>query len=256
MKKLNYITVLGLAAGLTFAGNAMADEEQIVGVGDNNSSMAWNTTSKSLFEALADNAVLSLSVVRNNTSQGFSFGTYTYKYDQNGNIAGVNYSELGSVTGKGTENALTSQFIDTQPYQAGDIVGVYITDTATATTLFSSPYYYGGKLNDTISHPDTHSDIYTLGWGGYNGEAIDPNGTYSIMFDTDPQHIADGTWPAPIKEWSGGGEANIRIQITGYAPVTPAGGQVSGGPLPGVWATIALAGAASAYLKRRRKENK
>ena len=45
----------------------------------------------------------------------------------------------------------------------------------------------------------------------------------------------------------------VKIYVNGTGTVTAASG-VSGGPLPGVWATIALAGAAGTYLRRRKNK--
>ena len=273
MKKLNYITILSLAAGLTFAGNAAADDQEYVyGIFDkaDNFSIAdgaWKTTNKSLFQAMGDEAVLTFTLVRNDTGNNFTFGTYTY---EGGRIVDGRYvvPEGAKVDQSSMKELQSTDGINfsTDKLNANDVVGLYVTDAAGHTTFFDPHYYNGAYHQQALVNGLSYSDFYTVdnqlatsSWAVYNtGETDDPKGTYSIFFDTDagnypgPFYYGDPnteTWPA---------RADIRLQVTGYAsaasepPVTPA----SGGPLPGVWATIALAGAASAYLKRRRKENK
>ena len=270
MAKFNKITILSITAGLisVSAMNAVADDER-TGIATRNDNYwnkelnqnvmpAWTDGTqgdvKTLFTAVTDNTALSLAVVRNNTdanfvfgTDGFEYGTYTYQFDADGNMTGINYSKLGSVGYQETSEAVT-----TGAFKSGDMVGVYIKDTTTGEALYSDMRYWDGTLHDGKgdNYPG-HSDTYSAEWGQgvRSGESNDPAGVYSVFFDTknlDPNILGN--------QYTGPYEAAIRIQVTSGVPsVTPAGG-VSGGPLPGVWATIALAGAAGTYLKRRKNK--
>ena len=217
MKKLNYITVLGLAAGLTFAGNAMAEDDSGIFKG-NGKDGAWflQTSHQSAYKALADNATLTFGYTLLNAGEGvdnnFTLGTIS-------STSNVDY--VKNTDQKFTANEGSAW---TQDFKKGDLVAIWVKEQG------SDDYLY-------ISTTDGKSSV-TVGSDPHDGEA-----------DT----------------WFGGSgkshsHATLQFHLSGSGTsddgtVIPAGG-ISGGPLPGVWATIALAGAASAYLKRRRKENK
>ncbi len=289
MKKLNYITILSITAGLisVSAMNAVAEDywnptegggawitQPDGSFGIYNTAYDWShsqwdnsrvnpdtgtqgsnvvptkgawqwggalgSDSKiTTFKAIADQSVLSFEIERNNTSKGFTFGTYTYGSD------GPTRSEaLGTVGAGNSEDSNKITFAngasDTTAYSGAfdtnEIVGIWVKDNA------NGMLYYSDYDFDTGHAGGQHTD----------GQLDDNTGVSSLYFD-----LADRTWPEdPFNN------SDVKIRITGaapgmagYVPVTPAGGS-SGSPLPGVWATIALAGAASAYLKRRRKENK
>ena len=273
MKKLNYITILSLAAGLTFAGNAAADDQEYVyGIFDkaDNFSIAdgaWKTTNKSLFQAMGDEAVLTFTLVRNDTGKSFKFGTYTY---EGGQIVDGRYVvPEGAKVDESSKKELQATTVDgktvyiTDKFSANDVVGLYI-ETDGKTTYFD-PHYFDGVYHQTDEIDGrSYSDFFPVvnqlassPWAIYNpGETDDPTGTYSLFYDTVGGYDGQFYYGAG-NEWWQPSRNDFRFQVTGYAlaasepPVPPVGG-----PLPGVWATIALAGAASAYLKRRRKENK
>lgn len=91
--------------------------------------------------------------------------------------------------------------------------------------------------------------------GYLEGGDLGANGVASLWFDdaiVERNYSIDYGYVG--QDWA---PIEIHVQGVFLASGGDEGGQVSNGhPLPGVWATIALAGAASAYLKRRRKENK
>ena len=134
MKKLNYITVLGLAAGLTFAGNAMAEEEYSYGIFDKSDNYsitdgAWKTTNKSLFQAMGDDAVLTFTVLRNDTGQSFEFGTYTYEGGQIVNGRYVVPENAKATSMKALEATITEDgktVYTTDKFKANEVVGLYV----------------------------------------------------------------------------------------------------------------------------------
>ena len=287
-KTKTILCVCALTAS-TFAWNAMADDEVNYGIHYNNEIYggAWhiqhhptepfgdtgNEDRTTLFSALSDNSVLSFAIERNDTQNGFTFGTYTV--DSNGNI---NRQTLGSVTDTGevgknnvekiqikNENGDLVDSIDSGTFNANDLVGVWVQETGKA------PIYYSNNIltrdNNTSLPVDSEGNPVRDSSGellhfteGFNEDG-NGSGSATLWFDDATTVIPalnewnpekyEYYWPGEDRE---GNPAFIKIHVTGYAPVTPAG--TTGGPLPGVWATIALAGAASAYLKRRRKENK
>ncbi len=250
---------------------------------------AWGynmESTDSVYTAVENQSVLSFSIERNITDNGFKFGTYTV--DSTG---GIHMEELGTVTQKGwvgvTEmkdksgnlimddngNPKTLQKIaidPTNPDYDYKVESVY-SDAFTAQTLVgvwmqelkdNAPIYYSqnelttndennaGRLTDLSSLP-ADKQIFTIG-------DLDGLGNAFVWFDDAITVEKNGDitpgWPGQDVEYE---PAFVKIRITGAAPgFAGKVGPKIGGPLPGVWATIALAGAASTYLKRRRKENK
>lgn len=286
MKKLNFITTLSITAGLVsvFAWNVAADDEVNYGIHYNNETYggAWhiqhNETEAygtsgdldrtTLFEALDNNSVLSLAIERNNTANGFTFGTYTV------NDGNINRQTLGTVTETGevgkndvekiqikTASGDLVDSVNSDAFKANDLVGIWVQETGSDIIYYSNNNLTQSENGVLLpSDPDNPDKQYQY-TEGYNEDG-NGSGSATVWFDDAL------TWHAALNEWNPayydygwpgqdveGDPAFIKIHVTGYAPVTPAGG-TSGGPLPGVWATIALAGAASAYLKRRKKENK
>ena len=275
-KTKTILCVCALTAS-TFAWNATADES-INGVYEDNDTNggAWfldlepggkdangnaiGYLKKSTFTALYDNSVLSLTIERNDTTDGFSFGTYTYD-SQTGEITGTTL--LGSVDGnKSTtvkaETGVTAKGSTaySEAFKANEVVGLWVQENKANAPIYYSQNELTERENDSsrLTHDPDNPDAkhqYTEGfvYGPTNDKDF---GRTSVWFD---DGIPDSI--APNYGFGFPGEETksfIKIHVTGYAPVTSAG--TTGGPLPGVWATIALAGAASAYLKRRRKENK
>ena len=295
MKKLNYITILGLATGLAFAWNAAANSNNGIQEGSTGDEGNWlwggsinakdnKGSIHNAFMALEDQSVLSFSIERNRTDNGFTFGTYTYDANHNpqlvtANADGTLSGQIGSVAAGSTEITLLDGKTDaiSDVFKANDIVGIWVKDNGTGELYYSD---YKLPYNDVKSYVDGEGKTIENSQIGQNTNAGERM-TDTLMFDPKSEftsmyfHFNDA-WVGSDKfpgldywQWDANGDlypyangqvSDIKISIKGvYAasaggdePVTPA----SGGPLPGVWATIALAGAASAYLKRRRKENK
>ena len=230
MKKLNYITVLGLAAGLTFAGNAMAEDDSGIFKG-NGKDGAWflQTSHQSAYKALADNATLTIDWAKNTTGKEITFG-YTLLNAGEGVENNFTLGTISSTSNVKYVKDTNEQFTAgegsawTQDFKKGDLVAIWVKEQGSDDYLYISTT--DGKSSVTVGSDPHDGEADT--WFGGSGKS---HSHATLLF-----HL------------SGSGTSND-------GTVTPAGG-ISGGPLPGVWATIALAGAASAYLKRRRKENK
>ena len=218
MKKLNYITVLGLAAGLTFAGNAMA--EGGISPGKNAAFTIQNSGNAkgTAFTAL-DDATLTIARIDNPHGMNFEYGYYTYV---NGTRT---LNPLGTVEQSQTEPILLDHALD---FKKGDMVGLYIKEIKEQQSPSTYTYYY----TDTTVPKDTQLRTTTDNGHSAEYDAIAYSGKNKNDFG--------------VKIYVNGKGTGSEVELSG----------ISGGPLPGVWATIALAGAASAYLKRRRKENK
>ena len=129
------------------------------------------------------------------------------------------------------------------------------------TTGADSNYFSTPEEADTVNDPNLKNPTTFVRMQFTEGliEGGDfPVGTASLWFDD-----ANTYTPAPgQKEYNndkynygypGQPNAAILIHVQGVSPASD-GGQTNGHPLPGVWATIALAGAASAYLRRRKNK--
>ncbi len=200
-----------------------------------------------VFQAVANNATLSFEIERNDTKNGFIFGTYTVDGDGNiirdtlGTVTSSTVGENGKIQFKDASGE-TQNSVNSGTFESTDVVGVWVQELKA-----NAPFYYSENQLSLDNNGTIPTYQYTEGYieGGYD------NGAASLYFDngevgSTPTHYGEG--------YPGQGKAAIKIHVQGVAPASD--GNVSGGPLPGVWATIALAGAASAYLKRRRKENK
>ncbi len=234
MKKLNYITILGLAAGLTFAGSTMAESSADGIYKDESGAWMVGTSHQSAYVAV-ENSTLTINWVRNSSGKAIAFGFYTV--DDQGNktlseqLGIVKSTTGGQRIGPNNQSNVEDQTSNSNPwsktFSKNDMVGIWVAEVkydvdGGATTL--DPTYYSTENGKTS---------VTSGPGNSEGNGL----SY--------------TWFAKKKfgaETDGIGNASIQFEL--------AGASATGGPLPGVWATIALAGAASAYLKRRRKENK
>ena len=85
------------------------------------------------------------------------------------------------------------------------------------------------------------------------------NGVASVWFDdsVDAHPVYDNPdWKGYTTfGWLGEDpQAAIKLRVTGIASGAEFASHPSGGPLPGVWATIVLAGAAGTYLRRRKNK--
>ncbi len=253
-KTKTILCVCALAAS-AFAWNATAESGTAYWTEGYNA--AWylynpnENLKQTTFQAVANNATLSFEIERNDTKNGFIFGTYTV---DNGNII---RDTLGTVDGtldknkkilikpQGSQNYEGS--VPSGTFESTDVVGIWVQELKE-----NAPFYYSENQLSLDNNGPIPAYQYTESYieGGYD------NGAASFYFDngevgSTPTHYGEG--------YPGQDKAAIKIHVQGVAPASgggDTGGQVSGGPLPGVWATIALAGAASAYLKRRRKENK
>ncbi len=221
MKKLSYITVLGLAAGLAFATNALAKNESNTlpyGIYSANEGVGgWylDDNNHSLFKAIADGgASLIITKVENTTGRNITFGYYVGSFDSS------SYTTENLPETKITLNDdSTATSLWTQSFNKDALVGFWVLDNGV---------YHDLGINGQGGAESPHNDGSGIAWAEYSGMGNNEN------------------------------QSKFKIYLAGGAPAST-GGDVtpaSGGPLPGVWATIALAGAASAYLKRRRKENK
>ena len=303
MKKLNFITALTITAGLAFAWNATA-VDNIYGVYEDHDTGAWfadfagggndsvGYLEKSTFTALYNDSVLSLTIERNKTENGFSFGTYTYD-PQTGKITGTTL--LGSVAGNQstTINAANGVIAEgstafSEGFKANEVVGLWVQETGSdlvylsdnsqtlkygansktvadyvrygedpnkISNYFSSLEEANAANDPNVPNPTTFTRMqYTEGY--VDGTANDKDyGRATVWFDdaVDVRNYDIG-YGYPGQET----EAAIKIHIEGVAPGLASKptekGPSLGGPLPGVWATIALAGAASAYLRRRKNK--
>ena len=231
MKKLNYITVLGLAAGLAFAGNVMADGG--ISPSENNAAFSiGNNGNATPFKALSDDVTLSIpkiSLKNPIDNVNFTYGYYMY---ENGSIPtdSSKFTEIGTVTadtlelaektesknGKDTFYSITSSW--SKEFDKDQMVGFWIEENGQRYLTDISVGKDLGLVTSTDSGHRGEYDAYLT--TGKNKTKYD----ITIFFNASSENV----------ELSG----------------------VHGQPLPGVWATIALAGAASAYLRRRKKGNK
>ena len=196
------------------------------------------------FKSVADDAVLSISLERNGNANPFRFGTFTYNEDGSANLSDL--LELGSVTKKGD---LGLSFYNTGTFDKDEIVGIWIQELNDQGNPTGAIYYSDNPT--TLLQTDVASGQYTDGY--LEGGDKVAQGVASVWFDI----ANNGVWGGQEVDGVELGLTEIKFRVTGAAP-GDAGkvGTPTGGPLPGVWATIALAGAASTYLKRRKKENK
>jgi len=222
--------------------------------------LANRPASDTLYTAVADDAVLSFEIERNDTASGFTFGTYTV--DSNGNI--INVKTLGTVTSSTVgedgkiqfkdANGVDQDSVKSDVFNANDMVGVWVREIGEDITYYSENQRTVSVAEKANTLPDLHGKdpLFTQGLLG-GSDSLGPD---SILYFDDglPDEININQYGYPGQNTT----TFIKIHVQGVAPASGGdeGGNVSGGPLPGVWATIALAGAASAYLKRRRKENK
>ena len=166
------------------------------------------------FTSQANDSALTVGLHENQTGKGFTFGTYTCTYDAQGNILHSNETTIGSVGADG------STIISTGGESVSSVVsGAFAEGTVAGLWVeYEGVMYYSDGSYGGHQHVDTKNE--------------DP----FVCFDV------PGTGKGP-----GGGVQKIRLSIDGGS-VKPASGQ----PLPGVLATVALAGAFGGYLKRRK----
>ena len=209
-----------------------------------------------MFKSVTEKSVLSIGVERNNNANAFDFGTFTY--DSEGHPTNLQWlGTVGEVEGnkeaitaaegvKKLDNGnVTSAVFD---YRDNELVGIWIQEVGS-----NAIYYSDNNFNPEGQYTTGYIQRVPSDPNDPNSPAIE-DGYASVWFDIDNQ----GNWPG--QDSAGvNGPADIKFRLTGVGfgdASDPKQGPRGGQPLPGVWATIALAGAASAYLKRRRKENK
>jgi hypothetical protein len=234
MTKFNTVTILSITAALTFAGNAIADDNITPSV--NNNAYAFsigNSGNATPFTALSDGVVLSIPEIklRNPGSDvNFTYGFYVY---EDGSIPAdpSKFIQIGTVTEdtlndpglaekieskKDTFYSITSSW--SEKFDKDQLVGFWIEEEGQRYLTDNTVGKDLGLITSTDNgHSEGHDAYLTTGKNKTKYEI-------TIFFDGSHENV----------ELSG----------------------IDGGPLPGVWATIALAGAASAYLRRRRKGNK
>lgn len=181
---------------------------------------AWhlNQTGEA-YNALRDSS-LSLSIERNNTASGFSYGTF--KYDSvTGKIVADSEEYIGSVE-KGKLGSGVSI-----PYKANDLVGVWVEYEVEKEDGVKQVvrYYSQDSENKGDKHTETHQ----------TGDPVKPPEGYAALWFDDRTGWPGGQPGAPIK-----------ILVTGVAPAS------TGAPLPGVLATVALCSAVGGYLRRKK----
>ena len=268
MKKLKLITILSLIASLGFAANINAEDTQttdlygvyynnvgefVSGYHDENGNWVdgYNPTIGSwhidhadvvggnlknpydkttLFTAIADKAVLSVSIERNYNANPFTFGTYTYDAEGNPVIT----ETLGSVTKKGDTGL---SFYNTEVYNKDQMIGIWIRENG------SDTIYYSGNI-DTLKQ-GIETGQYTEGYV----EEKPATGYASVWFD-----IANtGTWGGQEVDGDELGLTEIKFHITGASP-DDAGKVGTGGPLPGVFVTLLISGVfGGTYLRNKKK---
>lgn len=256
MKKLNLVTVLSITAGLAFAWNATAEGENTgTSYWPQGYDSAWylynpnpdSGMKLTVFQAVANNATLSFEIERNDTKYGFTFGTYTttteivdgvektviHRSDPLGTVTSSTVGEDGKIQFKDASGE-TQNSVPSGTFKSTDVVGVWVQELKA-----NAPFYYSENQLSLDNNGPIPTYQYTEGYieGGYD------NGAASLYFDngevnSTPTHYGEG--------YPGQGKAAIKIHVQGIAP--------TGGPLPGVWATIALAGAAGTYLRRRKNK--
>ncbi len=273
-KTKTILCVCALTAS-AFAWNATAEGENY-GVYEDHTTGAWflnlepggfdannnaiGYLKKSTFTSLYDNSVLSLTIERNDTQHGFSFGTYTYDLETHeitsttllGTVDGNKSTTVNAASG--VESTGSTAF--SEAFKANEVVGLWVQENKANAPIYYSQNELTERENDSTllahdpNNPDTkHQYTEAYVYGPTNDKDF---GRMSLWFD---DAIPDSI--APNYDFGYPGQETksfIKIHVTGAAPEFAS--HPTGGPLPGVWATIALAGAASAYLKRRRKENK
>lgn len=175
---------------------------------------AWTVVEGSYvgtFSALKDSS-LSFSIEKNNTTGGFTYGTFQYDM---GSATVVANSEtfVGSVAAGqlGSGNVSVA-------YSVGDVVGVWVE--------------YDGQRYYSVSQLNSNQ-----GTGTYKNAP--PDGYANVWFDK--------LTSSNQKEPKNG--AIVKLAIAGVAPAASA---ASGAPLPGVLATMALCGAVGGYLRRKK----
>jgi hypothetical protein len=182
--------------------------------GHNDTIGAWHLNkSGDSYTALKDSS-LSLSIEKNATASGFSYGTFEYEVSgKSGQIVANSEKFIGSVgageLGSGVSIA----------YNADDLVGVWV-------EIEGEKYYSVESINQSLYGKKANNTE------GYV-EGDDPYGTSTLWFDN-------------AKNWPGQDKAAVKILMTGVAPAS------SGAPLPGVLATVVLCGAVGGYLRRKK----
>jgi len=180
MKKLNLVTVLSLTAGLAFAWNATA-VDNIYGIYEDQTTGAWygnfqgglvggseiGYLESSTFTALHESSVLSLSIERNSTANGFSFGTYTYD-SQTGRITGTTL--LGTVDGNGSTTVNAAAGVTASgstaysgAFKANEVVGLWVQETGSDLVYLSDnsqTLKYGANSKTVADYIRGNVDTY------------------------------------------------------------------------------------------------
>lgn len=152
--------------------------------GYNDTIGAWHLNeSGENYTALKDSS-LSLSIEKNATASGFSYGTFQYEgTDKNGQIVANSEVFVGSV-GAGELGSGVSV-----AYSAGDLVGVWV--EIEGQRYYSVESLNGKKANNTEGYV----------------EGDDPYGSSTLWFDS-------------AKSWPGQDKAAVKILMTGVTPAS------------------------------------
>ncbi len=205
---------------MTFASSAAAKDNITTTENNGAAFSTGNNGNETPFTAL-EKATLSIVSIDNRGKKNFTYGYYVYNED--GSLPDItNLGDeftIGSVSSSQTE--IDSPW--TKNFEKDEMVGFWIKEGDT---------YY---LTDPSAKKD--SDLEELITSTDNGTVHNKDTDAYAFYGQNKTHFDVKIY------FNGVGTENVGIASTGS-------------PLPGVWATIALAGAASAYLKRRRKENK
>ena len=167
------------------------------------------------FTAQADKSALTVGLSKNETGKGFTFGTYTYTYDSEGNIL----------------------------HSGETIIGTVGEDGSTITSAS------GETVSSVVSGAFAEGAVAGL-WVEVDGVKYYSDGSYKGHQHVDVKGNKEEPDPFVCFDVPGGDGRNVsKIHLSiGGGNVRPASGQ----PLPGILATVALAGAIGGYLKRRK----
>ena len=225
---------------------------------ENTGSEVDNTRS-TMFQSVFDDSVLSIAVERNLTANGFTIGTYTLD-DENNPIRHTlgTVTDSGEVGKNGVEKITINPVSDkintdsnggvySEAFKAKEFVGLWIQESGSDVIYYSNnPLTQGLNDSSLLAHNPDQPEAEYLYTTGYLDQVNPPGYAYVWFDDSMPDAINDQVFGWPDQE-----RAFVEIHLTGAAPKFAS--QI-GGPLPGVWATIALAGAAGTYLRRRKNK--
>lgn len=182
-----------------------------------------------------------------NSGSPVTMGVFTYGYDSQGQIVVKDSAVF--------DNLSVGQSVNTVGYldiNAGDMVGMYIQRTGETSTVETSYLTEGsGAGEGTNKLPEATITRY-----GDEGGKFLPNYEWTRGFPWGWTQTMTGEGEAYFEMdnsgWPERDDVDIVVSISGASPgVNPAS---SGAPLPGVLATLFVAGSLSSYAQRRKKK--